>query len=122
MALAAQVIRALDRNLPHYCAQLFGTHFMKPRPMTARTGDFPFELHGRAEQPFQDCGSEMVGGAANRRLGRLQVEAAAFAQAGEDDVQERGYFLGRFAPDRFGSFFPPGSGDPRPGVPDRFSR
>ena len=76
--------------------------------MAAGTGDFPFEAGRRVEQPFQDLAPEMMRGGAGGRLGRLQVEATAFAQAGEDDLQQRRYFLGRLTLDRFGRFFSSG--------------
>jgi hypothetical protein len=108
VAIRAHIIGTLDGDRSHHRDQLFEAHLVKPRLAAAGTRDFPFEVGRRNEQLFQDLGREVMRRGAGGRLSRLHVEVAALAQAGEDDIQQRRYFLGRLALDRFGRFFSSG--------------
>ena len=87
MAMRAQIIGPLNHNRPEHCKDLFGTHFVNPRLLTAVTGYSWRVRAGRTQQCLEHVGSDLVRAGAGGHFNRFQVEASALARAREDDFQ-----------------------------------
>jgi hypothetical protein len=77
---------------------------MEARLLAADTRHGADELVGSASQLLQHLRAELMGGGARGHLDGLEIEPAALAQAGENDIQQSGYFARDFFADRLRSF------------------
>ena len=105
MAVRAHIVGPLDRDRPQHRQHLLGSQLVKPRRLAAFTRHREFAPGGTAQQTLQHFRAEWMARGAGGHFDRFQVELTALAQAGEDDLQQRGYFPRPLALDRFGRFF-----------------